>query len=196
MKRFIILAAFVLTGLSAATAQTQQTQTRRIRTKAEQQRAADREIRRREQAAQDSLDYRKAVRSLENLEFALEADQLALPRGRMVAVSTTTNFLMLNDERATVQIASYTGGGPNGVGGITLDGRATDIELKVDKKGTTYLSMAVSGTGISASVAITLPKGGNRASVTISPNFNSNRMTLYGRLIPLDESRVFKGLAL
>lgn len=53
--------------------------------------------------------------------------------------------------------------------------------------------MNVMGTGISARVDITMAGGSNRASVEISPNFNSNRMTLNGVLLPLEKSNVFKG---
>ena len=53
--------------------------------------------------------------------------------------------------------------------------------------------MNVMGTGISARVDITLYKGSNEASVTITPNFNSNRMTLSGQIVPIEKSKVFKG---
>ena len=33
------------------------------------------------------------------------------------------------------------------------------------------------------------------ASVTVSPNFHSNRVTLYGILLPAGKSDVFKGWA-
>ena len=36
-------------------------------------------------------------------------------------------------------------------------------------------------------------KGSNQASVEIFPNFNSNRLTLNGVLLPLHKSTVFKG---
>ncbi|MFR0764823.1 MAG: hypothetical protein ACLSHL_13315 [Alistipes communis] len=41
-----------------------------------------------------------------------------------------------------------------------------------------------------------MPAGSNRASVSIDPNFSSDRIQLTGVLVPLDESRVFKGSAL
>ena len=55
--------------------------------------------------------------------------------------------------------------------------------------------MNVMGTGISAMVDISLPKGTNRATVTISPNLNSNRVMLNGSLLPRKRSTVFKGTA-
>ena len=53
----------------------------------------------------------------------------------------------------------------------------------MDKKGNIRVSMNVIGTGISAQVYINLPNGGNQASVDISPNFNSRRITLRGELL-------------
>ena len=49
------------------------------------------------------------------------------------------------------------------------------------------------GIGISAQIFLTLTNGGNNATVTISPNFNSNTMTLSGSLLPLNQSNIFKG---
>ena len=42
-------------------------------------------------------------------------------------------------------------------------------------------------------VYINLPNGGNQASVDISPNFNSRRITLRGELLPLSEGNIFQG---
>lgn len=52
------------------------------------------------------------------------------------------------------------------------------------------------GTGISARVDITLYEGSNKATVSITPNFNSNRMTLNGVIVPIEKSSVFKGRSL
>lgn len=169
---------------------------KRIYTKAEQESAQEREMRKRMEAVQDSIDYVNAVHALENLDFVLEADRLVFKRGETAYVTSTTNFISLADADAVVQVAPFNGGGPNGVGGITLEGRASNIKLKTDKKGNNTLTLSVMGTGLSATLDISLPKGSNRASVTISPNFNSNRITLEGVLLPTAASSVFKGQAL
>ena len=117
-------------------------------------------------------------------------------RGGTAFVSSNTNFVSLSDNRAIVQVAPFNGGGPNGVGGITVEGSASNVKVQTDKKGNTTLSMNVMGTGISATVNIFLFKGSNYASVVISPNYNSNRITLRGRLVPQAYSTVFKGSSL
>lgn len=83
--------------------------------------------------------------------------------------------------------------GPNGLGGVTVSGSTSDYRQSVDKKGNIRVSMNVIGTGISAQVYINLPNGGNQASVDISPNFNSRRITLRGELLPLSEGNIFQG---
>ena len=125
-------------------------QARRTRTQAEQTRSADRERAKREQAVADSLAHLKALRSLDRLDFALEADRLTLRRGRVVFVSSDTNFVTLSGDMATVQVAPFMGGGPNGIGGITLEGHASNIRVRTDKRGNTTFSMNVFGRGISA----------------------------------------------
>lgn len=40
-----------------------------------------------------------------------------------------------------------------------------------------------------------MSSGNNNASVSISPNFNNNNLTLNGNIVPLDQSNIFKGRA-
>lgn len=143
---------------------------KRIDTKEKQENVNSRELKKQLAAIQDSINYKNAVSALEK-----------------------SNFVSLSDNRAIVQVAPFNGGGPNGVGGITVEGSASNVKVQTDKKGNTTLSMNVMGTGISATVNIFLFKGSNYASVVISPNYNSNRITLRGRLVPKEYSTVFKG---
>lgn len=180
MNKLIILAMMLLGALTA---------------NAQTDRNAQRKEQKRLEAIQDSLDYVNAVRALKNQNFVLKADQLQFKRGRSAFVSSTTNFVSLSEGKAVVQVASYRGGGPNGIGGITVEGRASGVTIKTSKKGDVYFTMNVSGVGISASVRITLYKGGNSASVDVSPNFHSNRITLNGELLPYNRAGVHKGFS-
>ena len=124
----------------------------------------------------------------------LEGDELTLKHGEHGYVNSTTNFIALHDGKTTVQISPFqSGGGPNGVGGITVEGTPTGLKMETDKKGITRLSMNVTGNGISAQVTVTLSPSDNRATATIISNFNSLNVTLDGRLVPFKESSVFKG---
>ncbi|MGM9798859.1 MAG: DUF4251 domain-containing protein [Parabacteroides sp.] len=200
MKRILLLLTLLLMT-AAVSAQTD----KRIYTSSEQkaqqsnstEKRLAREVEKRQQALQDSLDFVCAVEALEKLQFVAIADRLTFKRGETAYVNSLTNFVSLSDDKATVQISPvYSGGGPNGVGGITLDGRASNIHLKTDKKGNITFTMNVMGTGISASITIQLSEGSNRASVTVNSNMHSNRVTLYGYLMPADASSIYKGRAL
>ena len=97
-------------------------------------------------------------------------------------------------KRQVVQVAfNIPVSGPNGIGGVTVEGKLTNYEVKKDKKNNIRVSMNVMGTGISARIDIFLPNGGNNASVDITPNFNSNRLSLSGALLPIEKSNVYKG---
>ena len=79
----------------------------------------------------------------------------------------------MDGEHASVQIAANNAlAGPNGIGGITVDGSRKEMKITPDKKGNVNCSFSVQGIGISAQVYITLTNGGNNASARISPNLS------------------------
>lgn len=157
-------------------------------------RKVEREAKKAKEKMRNELLFKEAERALEEHAFVLEAERVVFKRGRSAFVSSNMNFVSLEDDRATVQIA-FNGpySGPNGLGGITVDGSASNIKMSQDKRGNINFSMNVSGIGVSAQVYIQLSKGTNDATVTVSPNFNGNRMTLTGKLLPAEKSKVFKG---
>jgi len=149
--------------------------------------------RRQLQQMQDSLVHARAVQAIRNHDFILEADQLIFKSGKNANVSSLTNFVSLKDDRATVQVAPYAGGGPNGVGGVTLDGTPSDISVTTDKNGYTIVKMNVTGSVMSAVVTLTLFPSNDRGEVTVTSNFSSQRITLRGRIIPTELSNAYKG---
>ena len=141
-------------------------------------RKAARQVEKARRAAMDSVLHLGAVQALESGAFVVEVDRLIFKRGRTASVSSNTNFVSRDGDEAFVQIAFNTVlAGPNGVG----------------KKGYLYYGMNVQGIGISARVDIMLIPGADRASVTVDPNYSSNRITMEGRVLPSVDSRVFKG---
>lgn len=169
---------------------------RRIYTQAEQTEAQQRELDKELQRLQDSIDYANALESLEKLDFVVEADKLVFKYGDSAFVNSTTNFVSLSDSRAVVQIAPFNGGGPNGVGGITLQGLASNIKIKTDRRGNTYFTFNVMGAALSANVSISMAKGSNYVSVTVDPTFSGNHISFYGRLVPMAHSKVYEGRSL
>ncbi len=147
--------------------------------------------------AEQRLLFEAAKLAIEKQDFVLEADRVEFKRGQFAYVTSNTNFVSLKDGKSTVQL-SFNGpaAGPNGLGGITVEGTATNIKTSTDKKGNINFSMTVQGIGISASITIRLTKDTNQCSATVLPNFNSNRVSFTGNLYPTEQSKVFKGRAL
>ena len=191
MKRIITLITLVLVSASTLMYAQSSSETRQA------ERKAQREAQKAREKAENERNYAIAVQALKEGKFVLEADQLVFKRGRSAFVSSTTNFVLMDGEHASVQIAANNAlAGPNGIGGITVDGSRKEMKITTDKKGNVNCSFSVQGIGISAQVYITLTNGGNNASARISPNFNSNTLTLNGVLVPLSQSNVYKGWAL
>ncbi|MEG2151586.1 MAG: DUF4251 domain-containing protein, partial [Bacteroidaceae bacterium] len=97
--------------------------------------------------------------------------------------------------KATVQTAFENGySGPNGLGGITLEGSASGIRMNTDKEGNVFFDMNVQGVNISATVTVILTRDTNRASANVNPNFSGNDITFTGNLYPSALSNVFKAM--
>lgn len=148
-------------------------------------------------AKMDSLMFVQAETALADSMFVLEADEVVFKRGYVAHVTSNTNFIAVEGDRAVVQVAfNVPWSGFNGLGGITVEGLVSKYETRKDKKGNMFVEMSVSGRGISAQVFITLMAGGNEASVSVMQNFYSGRITLNGVIVPAEDSSVFKGTSL
>lgn len=157
-------------------------------------RRAARAAHRRAEAEQQLKDFNKAVETIKSGAFVIEVDQLLFPRGISRYVSSITNFISIDNGNAVIQIAtSYHNPGPNGVGGITVEGTVSNVTVNTDKKGFFYYNFTVQGTFVSATVNIQLLGNGNRATVTVFPNFNGNNLTMTGVVVPYADSNVFQG---
>jgi hypothetical protein len=86
--------------------------------------------------------------------------------------------------------------GPNGVGGVTVDGGISGYQITTDRKGRVNLTYNVSGIGISAQVEVYIVPGSTYAQATIYPNFNSNTLWLSGTVVPYNNASVIEGSSL
>lgn len=182
MKQMVFfVVSFLL--LAAGSAEAQESQTKQTRQEKKML-----------EEAQDSLRFEEALHALQQKDFTLEADQVIFKYGETAYVDSNTNFVSVSGQNATVQVAfNIPASGPNGLGGVTVDGQISSYEMTTDKKGNVQLTMNVMGSGISARVVISMAKGANRATLDIFPNFSSNRLSLRGVLLPSEQSNVFKG---
>jgi hypothetical protein len=152
---------------------------------------------RRLSALTDSIASVQARAALQNQDFVLEAESVTFKNGSTVFVNSSTNFISVKGNRAVVQISpSNFASGPNGLGGVTVDGVISGQQVTHGKGGRITFSMNVMGVGINAQVEIYMTPGSSKASAAIYPNFNSNTLWIQGNIVPYDNSDVFEGMSL
>lgn len=145
----------------------------------------------------DSIASIQAITSVQNRDFVLQINSITFPNGRTVLVTSTTNFIYVKGDRAVVQISpSDFAPGPNGVGGVTVDGAISSYKMITDNKGRLNLSYNVSGIGINAQIEVFIVPGTTTAQAAVYPNFNSNTIWVSGTIIPYDNADIFEGSSL
>jgi len=150
-----------------------------------------------EQQAKELEESAAVVSAMVNYAtFVLEANQLRNKQGESLIVTSTLNFVAVDSTTGVLQIGDDAGVGPNGVGGITVEGNISDYKFtQNERNGTftvTYYLQSPVGT---YDVRLTaFPNG--RAEATLSNATWGGRITFSGELIPPMVSRVYKGMAL
>lgn len=195
MKKVLLLSTlllFLCTGIMNAQ------ETRKERREARREAAKKKiEAERALEARQDSIAFEKAMAAMKAGSFVLEADNIMFPNGITRYVTASTNYVQVNEGEGIVQTAfsnfAYSPG-PNGLGGVTVQGTVSEPQIQTDKHGNVFYNFSINGIAISATISITLTGGTNEASAYISPNFNSNNITMTGHIVPYEESVVFQGM--
>lgn len=158
-----------------------------------QDRKDSRKVQREIAQQQANQQFEIARQALKDSMFVVEVDRIIGQLGRTVYVSANENFVLMNRDYASVQLAVLPAhAGMNGAGGITLAGNASDVQERIDKHGNITYQFRVQGSSISSTVIVTLYKGDNLVSVVMNSTFNNGRITFYGRLLPAHASKVFK----
>ncbi len=185
----ILLITFSLPGFS------QESMENEVMNKKEQ-RNLEREHRLAEKRAEEEENRKMTKRMVHNQQFVLEADFIAGRTGSRYPVNSTLNFILLDSTDAVIQIGSNNGIGYNGVGGITIEGHVTKYELieKQNKRGTSYsITMYVMSSLGTYDIQLWVSQSGS-ADAIIRGNF-SGSVTYSGRLVPLEQSRIYKGMS-
>ena len=149
----------------------------------------------REELHNDSIAFAQAVDALRNGSWALEASNVTFDNGVTRFVTQSTNFVSVNDGQGIVQTAFNNSNinSPNGLGGITLEGRVNSEEIQTDKEGNIYLNYSIQGADISATVSVVITAHTNPATATVNPNFSSRTMTMSGYIYPYSTSGIIEG---
>lgn len=199
MKRFISIIAIMLSAGLAVVAQNKTTLQERIdRWKSDMEEFQQRRTpERKAQRILDTLSWKQAGAAVDKRSFVIEADAVTFKNGVRLMVNSMTNFIAVDGDRGVVQISpSNFVNGPNGVGGVTVDGSISGYEVTTDRKGNVRISMNVTGAVINATVDITLYPGSDQAYVVVSPNFNSRTIRIEGTIVPYAHSRVIEGMSI
>ena len=143
----------------------------------------------------DSILYLQAIAAIKEGSWALEASNITFDNGVTNFVTESTNFVSVDGGTGTVQTALNNSNiySPNGLGGITLEGRVDDETLQIDRYGNIYYSFSIFGSEISATVNVTLTAGSNQATAMIDPNFSNRKLTMSGYIFPYINSGIIEG---
>ena len=174
MKRVLFLllvSVFMLPAFhSEAQVQGTQTPTHYQELTKQQQRQVKRDLRKKAREVANQQAFNAAVDALKDRNWVLMASTLYGPRGSAIPVSDNTNFIQFKGNTVYVQLAFNGIAGPNGLGGITVQGTPSQI----------------------TQVVVNLSAGSNYANATVYPMMNGNNLTFSGTLVPTSQSGIFR----
>ena len=128
--------------------------------------------------------------------FVLEANSLRNKQGEPLQVTSALNFVASDSLSGVLQIGDDAGIGPNGVGGITVEGEISDYNYTQNERNGTYNISYILRTPVGTYDVRMTAFPNSRAEATISNATWGGRITYSGNLIPPGLSRVYKGNAL
>ncbi len=191
---FLLLVAALTLPVFESTAQTlgNQTPVRVQELTKKQIRQVKKDLRKKAREAADQKASESAIEALKGRNWVLMANTLYGPRGAAIPVSDNTNFIQFKGNTVYVQLAFNGIAGPNGLGGITVQGTPSQITSNTDKHGNITYSFYVNGTALTAQIVLNISAGSNYANATVYPMMNSNNLTFTGILVPTSESGIFR----
>jgi len=156
-----------------------------------EQRKAEKEAKKEEKARQGAEAAAIMKATLESKQFVLEADFLADKRGQRIMVQPNLNFIGVDGDKGAFQFGNGKDVGYNGLGGLTVEGRMQDFELKETKNGSMTVNFRIISSMGNIFVNINVNPGG-KADATARGN-SSAVLKYTGEIVPLSSSTVYKG---
>jgi len=133
---------------------------------------------------------------LDSRKFVLEADYLIDKSGKRISADQSLNFIMIDSTQAMLQNGKTAGQGANGVGGVSLSGNINSWKVETnEKKKTLNLQMNVLTDNGFLTVFMNISIGHN-TQASVNGNQWLEMYRYEGRLVPLEESGVYKGRTL
>lgn len=195
MKKILFLlltSAFLFPMMESQAKVKSQPQTQHQELTKQQIRQMKRDERKKSRQMADAQAFQAAKDALQDRNWVLMANTLYGPRGAAIPVTDNTNFIQFKGNTVYVQLAFDGVAGPNGLGGITVQGTPSQIKTTTDKHGNITYSFFVNGISLTAQVVVNLSADGNYASGTVYPMMNSNNLTFSGVLVPTSQSGIFR----
>ena len=186
MKRVITIVLVALLALPAFTQELSKSEQRKLQKQLKKEQQAE-ELAKSAVVVDAMVTYKK---------FVLEANSLRDKQGQSIQVTSALNFVAADSTTGVLQIGDDAGIGPNGVGGVTVEGNISDYKFtKNEKNGVYSVSYYLQTPNGTFDVRLTaFPEG--RAEAIISNATWGGRIVFSGYLIPPGISRVYKGNAM
>lgn len=142
--------------------------------------------------AELETNYQRTRELINSRQFVLEADWLSGKGGQRIPVTSNLNFISVDSTDAVIQTSSSSKLGSNGLGGVTAEGTISNWEEYVNEKNKTFsITFEVTSRRGIYTLFLDVSASGD-ASATLSGIY-AGRLVYQGRLLALEESRVFIG---
>ena len=129
---------------------------------------------------------------VESKKFVLEASTLFDRTGASYILNSSLNFVGFDGVNSTIQLSLSQLAGWNGVGGVTIDGTITKMEILPNKEGLGFTINAAVRNKVGGMVTMIFKvNSSGNARVDMNGSFG-DRLTFQGVLVSLDNTRVYK----
>ncbi len=183
MKKIVIVMMSVLMIASAGYGQSRK-----------ELRAREKQARKEARAKEEAMNQALTKKMIESRKFVLEADFISGRQGQRISVTRTINFIVVNGDKAAFQFADGNRVGYNGLGGSTVEGNIRDYKYKTTNKGVFSVDFQIVSSVGTLFVHLSAMGPTLRADATVKGN-TSAQLNYSGYLVPLDQSRIFKGMS-
>jgi len=141
-------------------------------------------LRQEEKRQQEAIMAHNTTVALKNEHFVLKADHVMGKYGASFVVNPVTNFVAVEGRDAYVQLASSSAIGYNGMGGVTLKGRITSMEIRQGgRNGYHTIEISTMGNGGPLNITLNVNPTGEVATAYIRTHYG-NRIEMTGELVP------------
>ncbi|AZQ60961.1 DUF4251 domain-containing protein [Flammeovirga pectinis] len=172
---------------------TEKEQRKLAKKKAKEERKKAKQLAKQQAKAEEVARFEMSKQAMKDQKFVLQANQVYDRYGNVAQVTNSINFIKLNGDVCVVQLGFEGIVGYNGVGGITLDGKITDLQIKENEQGGVNMSFNVQGSMMQAAVRINLNGADNWADASVRSQTENIEVKFRGNLLPTDLSSVFQG---